>query len=74
MIIAKEPENIGNFERPTGTFQAVCYAVWDIGMQKTVYNGKEKEQHKVIIAWELDKIIENDGEYKGKRYVKLFCF
>ncbi len=36
-----------------GTTQAVCCAVWDLGLQKTSYAGQEKIQHKVIIAWEV---------------------
>jgi hypothetical protein len=68
MIIAKEPEGKG-FEKPEGTFQAVCYSVWDIGMQKSVFAGEEKRQHKIIIAWEIDKLIETEGQYKGKRFV-----
>jgi hypothetical protein len=53
-----------------GTARAVCAGVWDIGMQKTVYNGQEKIQHKVIIAWEIDQLIDApDSEYNGKPYM-----
>lgn len=70
MIIAKKSENEVNIEPvPAGTYQAVCYGVWDIGIQTSTWNGEEKKQHKIVISWELDKIIENEGEYKGKRYV-----
>jgi hypothetical protein len=69
-ILATKSENEGNFERiPAGTHQAVCYAVWDLGYQKTVWNGQEKVQRKVVISWEIDKKITNEGEYKGKRFV-----
>ena len=67
-IIAKKSENEGNFKPiDAGTYQAVCYAVWDIGNQLNPrYN---KVYPKVIIAWEIDKRIETEGEYKNKRFV-----
>lgn len=53
-----------------GTVQAVCCGVWDLGLQKTSYNGKEKLQHKVIIAWEISETINApESEYHGKRYM-----
>ena len=54
----------------SGTTQAVCCAVWDLGLQKTNFNGEEKTQHKVIIAWEIvEKINVPDSEYNGKPYM-----
>ena len=54
----------------SGTTQAVCCAVWDLGLQKTTYMGEEKIQHKVIIAWEIaEKINAPESEYNGKRYM-----
>jgi hypothetical protein len=53
-----------------GTTQAVCCAVWDLGLQKTSYMGEEKTQHKIIIAWEIvQKIDAPDSEYHGKPYM-----
>lgn len=53
-----------------GTVQAVCAGVWDLGMQKTVYNGTEKIQHKVVIAWEINQMIDApESEYNGKPYM-----
>ncbi len=53
-----------------GTVQAVCAGVWDLGMQKTVYNGNEKIQHKVVIAWEINQMIDSpESEYHGKPYM-----
>ena len=53
-----------------GTTQAVCCAVWDLGLQKTSYKGEEKIQHKVIIAWEISETINApESEYNGKRYM-----
>lgn len=57
-----------------GTVQAVCCAVWDLGLQETGFldekTGKNKVQHKVIIAWEIEQKIDvPDSEYNGKPYM-----
>ena len=50
-----------------GTVQAVCCAVWDLGLQKGF---QDKIQHKIIIAWEIAQKIEvPDSEYNGKPYM-----
>lgn len=68
-IIASKPKGEG-FLCPAGTVQAVCYAVWDIGLQKQEWQGKEKLLHKIIISWEINEQINDpDGKYHGKRYV-----
>ncbi len=54
----------------SGTTQAVCCAVWDLGLQKTTFNGESKTQHKIIIAWEIiEKINAPESEYNGKPYM-----
>lgn len=54
----------------SGTVQAVCCGVWDLGLQKTSYNGEEKIQHKIIVAWEIaEKINAPESEYHGKPYM-----
>ena len=71
-LIAKDNgSNKTQFALPeSGTTQAVCCAVWDLGLQKTTYMGEEKIQHKVIIAWEIaEKINAPESEYHGKRYI-----
>lgn len=73
MLIAKDNSE-GNFAKlplpEAGTTQAVCCAVWDLGLQKTTYMGKEKVQHKVIVAWEItEKINAPDSEYHDKPYM-----
>lgn len=51
-IIAKQETT--NFEPiPTGTIQAVCCFVNDIGLQPGEFNGEKNLLHKVIISWEL---------------------
>ena len=56
-----------------GTTQAVCCAVWDIGLQLSNFkneDGSDKIQHKVIVAWEIVQLIDApDSEYNGKPYM-----
>ena len=71
-IIAKNNgNNFPKFPLPeSGTVQAVCCGVWDLGMQKTEYKGETKVQHKIIIAWEIAQLIDApDSEYHGKPYM-----
>lgn len=65
-IIAKEGEKKEFHQVPAGTVQGVCYDVWDIGLQKTTFQGQQKVKHKIIIAFETTELIP-DGEYQGKR-------
>ena len=55
---------------PAGTFLAVCYRIIDLGTQKTTFNGKEKEQHKILISWELaDEFMSDSKPFMiGQRY------
>ena len=73
MLIAKDTtgDKFPKLPLPeAGTTQAVCCAVWDLGLQKTTYMGEDKIQHKVIIAWEItEKINAPDSEYHGKPYM-----
>ena len=71
-IVAKASDNkFEKFPLPDeGTVQAVCAGVWDLGMQKTTYNGVDKLQHKVVIAWELNQLIDSpESEYHGMPYM-----
>lgn len=75
-IVAKATEKeFEKFQLPDeGTVQAVCAGVWDIGLQSTPFmderTGQPKVQHKVIIAWELNQMIEApESEYNGKPYM-----
>lgn len=56
-----------------GTTQAVCCAVWDLGLQLSTFkneDGSDKFQHKIIIAWEVTELINApESEYNGKPYM-----
>lgn len=73
MIIAKDSSESKFPKLPlpeAGTTQAVCCGVWDLGLQKTSYNGSEKIKHQVVIAWEVaEKINCPESEYHGKPYM-----
>lgn len=73
MIIAKDSSESKFPKLPlpeAGTTQAVCCGVWDLGLQKTTYNGTEKVKHQVVIAWEVvEKINVPESEYHGKPYM-----
>lgn len=66
-IVASEGEKRERHVVPAGPVQAVCFAVWDLGNQKTVFNGEEKVMHKILVGWETSKTIPS-GKYQGKRY------
>lgn len=51
---------------PAETHQAVCFGVFDLGLQKSSFQGQEKIQHKILIGWEIDCPIPS-GEFAGKR-------
>lgn len=65
-VVASAGEKREFFLVPAGTHRAVCYGVWDIGLQKTVFQGQEKTQHKCVVGFEIDEQIPS-GEYTGKR-------
>ena len=54
----------------TGTTRAVCCAVWDLGLQKSSYKGEDKIKHKIVIAWEIDQLIDvPESDYNGMPYM-----
>ena len=68
---AEGDKELSRFPLPeAGTVQAVCCGVWDLGVQRSSWNGKEKLQHKAVIAWELSQLIEApESEYNQKPYM-----
>ena len=51
-----------------GFHQAVCKSVYNLGLQEINYQTERKIEHRVVIVWEVDERITDEGEYKGKRY------
>jgi len=54
------------FEQPpVGTHVARCYKMIDLGTQRVTWQGTEKWQRKVLIAWELPtELVEVEGQKK----------
>lgn len=48
------------------THQAVCYQVWDLGYQKTMFNNKARAKRMIRIGWELQELVK-EGKFAGKR-------
>jgi hypothetical protein len=46
----------------TGEIHAVCTNYFDLGIQKEIYNQKEKELHKIILMFELEKRNKETGK------------
>lgn len=48
---------------PEGTYVATCVRIIDIGTQITTFQGADKLQRKVLVAWEVpDEMVEYEGE------------
>jgi len=63
MVKTQPVNNEVNFELiPAGSHQAVCVKVYDIGIQKTEYQGKELIKRQVIIQWILNEKRSIDGK------------
>jgi hypothetical protein len=69
MAIIAESKGSGDFEKlKSGTYQAICIGVYDIGLETFVYQGEEKTNHKVVILWEVNERYTK-GEFLGKRFL-----
>lgn len=53
---------------PASTYQAVVYGVWDLGLQRNIYEGEESIKHQMMIGIEVNETITDEGDYQGKRY------
>jgi hypothetical protein len=49
-----KPSEGGDFTPPpAGVFPAICYRFIDLGTQQSTYQGQTKQQHKVMLSWEI---------------------
>ncbi len=54
--------NGGDFTPPpAGTHLAVCYRAIDLGTQQVDWQGESKQQHKLMLSWELPDEKMDDG-------------
>ena len=67
-IIAKASGG-GFIPAPPGTHAAVCVDVVDLGIIKVSFGGKEKQQHKVRIVWQIEEVMADNRPFvASKRY------
>lgn len=52
-----------------GAWNAVCYAVYYLGVHKDVFEGEAKISKKICLLFEVADVIKEEGNYKGKRKV-----
>lgn len=66
-LIAKSSGGGGDFEiAPEDTHMARCYRCLDLG---THHDEKyDKDQHKIMISWELPEALMSGGEYDGQPF------
>lgn len=51
-----------------GSYPARCFAVIDLGLQKSSYNGQEQEKDQIMLMFEIpDELIEIDEEIMPRR-------
>lgn len=61
MIVSSSGENFKPV--PEGTYVAVCLRVIDLGTQVSSFQGADKLQRKVLVAWEIPEVrVEFDGQ------------
>ena len=69
MALIVQDSGTGPKERPLpGMVDAVCVFVVDVGLHETIGQYGTKLQHKIIICWEIDQLLQ-EGEYKGKPFM-----
>lgn len=64
-IIAKEEKTYEAI--PTGTQQAVCAMVCDIGTHIGDYQGKQIKRRQVVVIWQLDEK-KKEGDFAGEPF------
>lgn len=67
-IIAKEGKRKALPLPPAENTQAVCFDLWDLGLQAGEWKGKPKVTHRVKLGFELDSRIESADDFNGKRH------
>lgn len=67
VLIANEGKRVDfTKDNPSpGQHVAVCIGVWDIGWHESEWKGQKRLNHKILIRWEIDELIDG-GEYHGK--------
>ncbi|MCP3683988.1 MAG: hypothetical protein GY861_15005 [bacterium] len=57
---------------PAGTYPGVISAIWDVGVQINDYDKANiKHVHQILVRVEVGKVIDAEGDFKGKRYAPI---
>ena len=51
----------------SGGYSAVCCGVYDLGLQPNTFDKSKPDRREIAISFELDSVIENEGDFNGKR-------
>lgn len=65
-LIIKDKSNNEAFEITEDQHLAVCIGVFDIGEGVSEYQGVKSISEGIMIRWEVEELINVDGEYNGK--------
>lgn len=58
------------FEKaPAGIHVAIAIRIVDVGTRQTEWKGQKKEQHRIMVTWELPSVRMTEGENAGKPFV-----
>ena len=58
------------FEKaPAGIHVAIAIRIVDVGTRQTEWKGQKKEQHQIMVTWELPNARMTEGETAGKPFI-----
>lgn len=62
MSLLLPPESKEFEKTPADTHVATCYRIIDLGTQVVDWQGETKQQHKIMVSWELPNALMEDGK------------
>lgn len=63
-----KPDSVSFETCPAGTHVAICYRFIDLGTQRYQHPGGPRDQHKVMLSWELPEALIQKGKYAGEPF------
>ncbi|WP_300375473.1 phage replication initiation protein, NGO0469 family [Henriciella sp.] len=63
-----KPDSVGFETCPPGTHVAICYRFIDLGTQRYQHPGGPRDQHKVMLSWELPDALIQEGDHAGEPF------
>ena len=65
---ASEPDSSGYQAPEPGTYIARCVRLIDLGTQINEYQGVARQQHQILVGWELPNELIEEGEAAGQPF------